>query len=63
MRFSVDVSGDSRGYVLEVFDSHFELPGLGPIGKVSFESARGKTIVVVSDQVRHQPDCTVTEDS
>ena len=35
MRFSIDVTGDSRGYVLEVFDGHFELPGLGPIGKVS----------------------------
>lgn len=25
----------SRGYVLEVFGSHFELPDLGPIGKLS----------------------------
>lgn len=32
MRFSVAVSGPSRGYVLEVFDSHFQLPDLGPIG-------------------------------
>lgn len=31
-RFSVDVSGPSRGYILEVFGSHFQLPDLGPIG-------------------------------
>ena len=34
MRFSVDVSEPSRGYVLEVFDAHFQIPNLGPIGKV-----------------------------
>ena len=33
MRFSVAVSGETRGYVLEVFNSHFQLPNLGPIGK------------------------------
>ncbi|XP_034249331.1 homogentisate 1,2-dioxygenase [Thrips palmi] len=32
MRFSVAVGGPSRGYVLEVFDNHFQLPDLGPIG-------------------------------
>ncbi|XP_072254558.1 homogentisate 1,2-dioxygenase [Pyxicephalus adspersus] len=32
IRFSVEVFGDSRGYVLEVFGVHFELPDLGPIG-------------------------------
>ncbi|TRY76764.1 hypothetical protein TCAL_07608 [Tigriopus californicus] len=32
MRFSVDVEGPSRGYICEVFDGHFELPNLGPIG-------------------------------
>lgn len=31
-RFSVDVSGPSRGYILEVFNGHFQLPNLGPIG-------------------------------
>lgn len=34
MRFSVDVDGPSRGYVLEVFGNHFTLPDLGPIGKL-----------------------------
>ncbi|XP_033229389.1 homogentisate 1,2-dioxygenase isoform X2 [Belonocnema kinseyi] len=32
MRFSVTVYGPSRGYILEVFDNHFQLPNLGPIG-------------------------------
>lgn len=32
MRFCVEVSEDSRGYVLEVFGQHFVLPDLGPIG-------------------------------
>lgn len=33
MRFSVSlVDGKARGYVLEVFGSHFQLPDLGPIG-------------------------------
>lgn len=37
MRFSVQLDGEKagefhRGYILEVFDGHFELPSLGPIG-------------------------------
>ncbi|KAG7312274.1 hypothetical protein JYU34_001746 [Plutella xylostella] len=32
MRFAVAVSGPTRGYILEVFDGHFKLPDLGPIG-------------------------------
>uniref|UniRef100_A0A0C9REU6 Homogentisate 1,2-dioxygenase n=1 Tax=Fopius arisanus TaxID=64838 RepID=A0A0C9REU6_9HYME len=32
MKFSVGVLGPSRGYILEVFDNHFQLPHLGPIG-------------------------------
>ena len=34
MRFSVSVSGPSRGYILEVFNGHFQLPNLGPIGEL-----------------------------
>lgn len=33
MKFSVDVDGPSRGYILEVYDNHFVLPNLGPIGR------------------------------
>ncbi|KAJ8315529.1 hypothetical protein KUTeg_007679 [Tegillarca granosa] len=32
MRFNVAVEGETRGYMLEVFDGHFVLPNLGPIG-------------------------------
>lgn len=33
IRFRVGLpDGPSRGYILEVFDRHFELPDLGPIG-------------------------------
>lgn len=32
MRFSVDVFAETRGYILEVYGAHFELPDLGPIG-------------------------------
>lgn len=32
MRFNVQVSEPSRGYILEVFGQHFVLPDLGPIG-------------------------------
>ena len=33
MRFSIDIVEPSRGYVCEVYNGHFELPNLGPIGK------------------------------
>jgi len=32
MRFSINVDGPTRGYILEVFGTHFVLPYLGPIG-------------------------------
>ncbi|KAH8376716.1 hypothetical protein KR093_001030, partial [Drosophila rubida] len=32
IRFAVKISGPSRGYILEVYDGHFCLPDLGPIG-------------------------------
>ncbi|VDO40305.1 unnamed protein product [Haemonchus placei] len=32
IRFSIAVDGPSRGYVLEVYGTHFQLPDLGPIG-------------------------------
>lgn len=32
IRFSIAVQGPTRGYVLEVYDAHFVLPNLGPIG-------------------------------
>lgn len=37
MRFSVGLQGTNaaRGYVLEIFSGHFELPDLGPIGELA----------------------------
>ncbi|GMF42416.1 unnamed protein product [Phytophthora fragariaefolia] len=32
IRFSVELDGPSRGYILEVYNRHFILPDLGPIG-------------------------------
>lgn len=32
IRFAVDVSGPSRGYICEILRGHFEIPSLGPIG-------------------------------
>ena len=32
IQFSVNVAGPSRGYALEVYTGHFEIPSLGPIG-------------------------------
>ncbi|XP_013078616.2 homogentisate 1,2-dioxygenase-like isoform X1 [Biomphalaria glabrata] len=32
IRFSVNVEENTRGYILEVFSDHFQLPNLGPIG-------------------------------
>lgn len=40
MRFSVAVSEQSRGYILEVFGRHFNLPDLGPIGANGLANAR-----------------------
>ncbi|GMT27987.1 hypothetical protein PFISCL1PPCAC_19284 [Pristionchus fissidentatus] len=40
IRFSVGVSGPSRGYILEVYGTHFQLPDLGPIGANGLANAR-----------------------
>jgi len=39
IRFAVAIEGPSRGYVAEVFDSHFELPSLGVIGANGLSNA------------------------
>jgi len=39
-RFSVQVNGPSRGYICEVFNGHFRLPDLGPIGANGLASPR-----------------------
>ena len=44
MRFSVGLQGTNaaRGYVLEIFSGHFELPDLGPIGEISHPGTQHK---------------------
>ncbi|GLD96507.1 hypothetical protein PINS_up005190 [Pythium insidiosum] len=40
IRFSVDLDGPSRGYICEVFNRHFILPDLGPIGSNGLANPR-----------------------
>lgn len=40
MKFSIQVYGPSRGYILEIFDNHFQLPNLGPIGSNGLANPR-----------------------
>lgn len=41
------MSGESRGYILEVFDGHFILPNLGPIGNLKpFYNNKKQTFLV-----------------
>ncbi|KAM4700182.1 homogentisate 1,2-dioxygenase-like [Discoglossus pictus] len=55
MRFSVEVFGESRGYVLEVFGAHFELPDLGPIGANGLANPRDFLIPVAWYEDRTVP--------
>lgn len=40
VRFAVSVEGPSRGYICELFQGHFALPNLGPIGANGLANAR-----------------------
>lgn len=40
IKFSVAITESSRGYVLEIFKGHFELPNLGPIGSNGLANPR-----------------------
>lgn len=40
IKFKVDVTSSARGYILEVFNGHFSLPPLGPIGANGLANAR-----------------------
>jgi homogentisate 1,2-dioxygenase len=40
IKFAVSVEGESRGYYTEVFDGHFVIPDLGPIGTNGNANAR-----------------------
>ena len=56
IRFSVALpDGPSRGYVLEVFNGHFELPDLGPIGANGLANIRDFETPVAAFEDRHVP--------
>ena len=37
IRFAIEITEPSRGYVCEIYSGHLELPNLGPIGELSME--------------------------
>jgi homogentisate 1,2-dioxygenase len=52
MLFSVNVEGPTRGYALEVFNGHFEIPSLGPIGANGLANPRDfKTPVAAFENI------------
>eukprot|EP01048_Picozoa_sp_COSAG05_P017884 COSAG05_NODE_2520_length_2950_cov_1.329358_2_plen_269_part_00 len=55
MKFSVSVDGPSRGYVLEVYGRHFELPELGPIGSNGLANAADFLHPTATYEVRPRP--------
>uniref|UniRef100_A0A4X2JW72 Homogentisate 1,2-dioxygenase n=1 Tax=Vombatus ursinus TaxID=29139 RepID=A0A4X2JW72_VOMUR len=55
MRFSVDVFGETRGYILEVYGVHFELPDLGPIGANGLANPRDFLVPVAWYEDRQVP--------
>lgn len=46
LRYKVCVNGSSRGYILELYQGHFELPELGPIGSNGLANAKDFEIPV-----------------
>ncbi len=55
IRFRVEVEGPSRGYILEVFQGHFQLPDLGPIGANGLANARDFLYPVASYEDVERP--------
>jgi homogentisate 1,2-dioxygenase len=55
MHFSVGVEGPSRGYVLEIFASHFTLPELGPIGSNGLANPRDFMTPVAAYEDKESP--------
>lgn len=55
VKFSVEVTQESRGYVGEIFDGHFQLPDLGPIGANGLATQRDFEAPIASfEQVNSQ---------
>ncbi|GJU65723.1 homogentisate 1,2-dioxygenase [Tanacetum coccineum] len=61
-RFSVNLpDGPSRGYVSEVFGTHFQLPDLGPIGANGLASARDFLVPKASFEEESRPGYTIIQ--
>ncbi|XP_064617998.1 homogentisate 1,2-dioxygenase-like [Liolophura sinensis] len=59
IRFSVSVKAESRGYILEVYSGHFQLPNLGPIGANGLANPRDFLTPVACYEDRDVPNYTV----
>lgn len=57
MQFTVNVNGPSRGYILEVYNGHFKIPDLGPIGANGLANPRDFLTPVAAFEDRQ---CTFT---
>jgi len=55
IRFCVNVHGPCRGYVLEIYQSHFKLPDLGPIGANGLANPRDFQTPVAAFEDRDEP--------
>ncbi|EUC59204.1 homogentisate 1,2-dioxygenase, partial [Rhizoctonia solani AG-3 Rhs1AP] len=56
IRFKVELpDGDSRGYIQEIFGSHFELPELGPLGGHGLANVRDFEHPIASFDVDQSP--------
>ncbi|CAN6482714.1 unnamed protein product [Victoria cruziana] len=61
-RFSVDLpDGPSRGYVAEVFGTHFQLPDLGPIGANGLSAARDFLVPVAYFEKESRPGYAIVQ--
>jgi homogentisate 1,2-dioxygenase len=61
MRYRVEVSGPVRGYVLEVYGAHFELPNLGPLGANGLANARDFLVPVAAFEDVEAPHTVLTK--
>jgi len=52
IHFSVGVDGPSRGYILEIYNGHFKIPDLGPIGANGLANPRDFLTPVASFEDR-----------
>ncbi|KAJ4406285.1 hypothetical protein N0V91_004739 [Didymella pomorum] len=53
-RFKVKVEGPTRGYILEIWGSNFELPELGPLGANGLANARDFLHPTAAYEITHQ---------